>query len=123
LLLGKAKPHGRVIPGIEWGACRVPKRNLVGVLKVLFRSGRLKISSKQPLAGTLQTELLNFRVKIDPVTAHDSYSAWREQDHNDLVLSVALAAWCAEQEPIPSTWVPSLDDSSVPDIGVHSWPY
>jgi len=59
------------------------------VLQVLFQSGRLKISSKLPLAGTLQSELLNFRVKIDPVMAHDSYSARREQDHDDQVLSVA----------------------------------
>jgi len=95
--------HGGDRVSYEGGACRVPKRDLVGVLQVLFQSGRLKISSKLPLAATLQTELLNFRVKIDPVTAHDSYSAWREQDHDDLVLSVALAAWWAEQEPEPST--------------------
>ena len=75
---------------------RVPKRNLAGVLQVLFQSGRLKISKKLPLAGTLQAELMNFKVKIDPVTAHDSYSAWREADHDDLVLAVALACWYAE---------------------------
>ena len=44
-------------------------------------------------ADVLVKELSNFRVKIDPVTAHDSYSAWREADHDDLVLAVALAAW------------------------------
>jgi len=42
--------------------------------------------------------MLNFRAKIDPATAHDSYSAWREQDHDDLVLSVALACWWGERE-------------------------
>lgn len=75
---------------------RVPKRNLAGVLQVLFQSGRLKISKKLPLAGTLQAELMNFKVRIDPVTAHDSYSAWREADHDDLVLATALACWYAE---------------------------
>jgi hypothetical protein len=39
---------------------------------------------------------LNFRVKIDPLTAHDSYGAWREGQHDDLVLAVALAVWFAE---------------------------
>jgi hypothetical protein len=39
---------------------------------------------------------LNFRVKIDPKTAHDSYSHWREADHDDLVFSVALTCWYRE---------------------------
>ncbi|MDD1753960.1 MAG: hypothetical protein LUQ38_12840 [Methanotrichaceae archaeon] len=47
----------------------------------------------------MQGELLNFKVKIDPQTAHDSYSAWRESEHDDLVLSVALACWYAETRP------------------------
>jgi hypothetical protein len=43
--------------------------------------------------------MLNFRVKIDPAIAYDSYSAWREADHDDRILSVALAAWWDEQNP------------------------
>ena len=92
--------------GTSW---RVPKRNLAATLQVLFQSGRLKISSKLPLASTMQSELMNFKVKIDPRTAHDSYSAWREADHDDLVLSVALAAWWAEMEPEPSAWLPPIE--------------
>jgi len=89
--------HGGDKAAHEGNTWRVPKRDLVGSLQVLFQSGRLKISKKLPLASVLQTELMNFKVKIDPVTAHDSYSAWREQDHDDMVLSVALAVWCAEK--------------------------
>ena len=33
---------------------------------------------------------------IDPRTTHDSYAAWREQAHDDLVLAVALACWWGE---------------------------
>jgi hypothetical protein len=36
-------------------------------------------------------------VKINISTAHDSYEAWREGDHDDLVLSVALARWAGER--------------------------
>ncbi len=93
--------HGGDKTANEGDTWRVPKRDLVGVLQVLFQSSRLKISSKLPLASILQSELLNFKVKIDPVTAHDSYSAWREEDHDDLVLSVALAAWRGVREPEP----------------------
>lgn len=88
--------HGGDKATHEGESWRVPKRDLAGVLQVLLQSGRLKISSKLQLGPVLSAEMLNFKVKIDPVTAHDSYSAWREQDHDDLVLSVALAAWFGE---------------------------
>lgn len=73
----------------------VPKRDLVGVLSVTFQNHVLKVSSKLPDAKTLTDELLNFKVKINTKTAHDSYEAWREGEHDDLVLSVALALWVA----------------------------
>lgn len=82
--------------GNNW---RVPKRDLVGVLQVLLQSGRLKVASKLELGPILQKEMLNFKAKIDPATAHDSYSAWREDEHDDLVLSVALAVWHGEHAP------------------------
>ncbi len=55
------------------------------------------MASRLKLGPILQQEMLNFKVKIDPQRAHDSYSAWREADHDDLILSVALAAWYGEQ--------------------------
>jgi hypothetical protein len=75
---------------------RCPKRDLVGVVAVLLQAGRLKIAQQLPDAATLAEELRNFKVQFNPQTAHDSYAAWREQDHDDLVLAVALAAWFAE---------------------------
>jgi hypothetical protein len=93
--------HGGDKATREWSNWRVPKRDLVGVLQVLLQTERLKVSSKLGLGPVLQAEMLNFKVKIDPQTAHDSYSAWRESDHDDLVLSVALAAWWGEHMPKP----------------------
>jgi len=75
---------------------RVPKRDLVGSVQTLLQSRRLKIAERLPLADVLKKELLNFRVKVDPKTAHDSYSHWREGAHDDLVLGVACAAWFRE---------------------------
>ncbi len=80
--------------GSTW---RVPKRDLVGVLQVLLQNSRLKVSWKLKLAKILSGEMLNFKVKIDQITAHDSYSSWRESDHDDLLLAVALAAWYGER--------------------------
>ncbi|MEN6341044.1 MAG: hypothetical protein ABFC89_00630 [Methanospirillum sp.] len=80
--------------GQDW---RVPKRDLVGAVAVALQNERLKIARALPEAETLKRELLNFKVTIDPKTAHDSYSSWRESDHDDLVLAVALAVWSAER--------------------------
>ena len=76
--------------GNNW---RVPKRDLVGAVQVPLEQGRLKITPALSAARLLEQELVNFKVKIDPKTAHDSYLAWREGQHDDLVLAVALAVW------------------------------
>jgi len=75
---------------------RVPKRDLVGALVVALQNNRLKIARSLPDAETLTAELLNFKVKINVKTAHDSYEAWREGQHDDLVLSVGLAVWLGD---------------------------
>lgn len=36
-------------------------------------------------------------MKVNVSTGHDSYEAWREGDHDDLVLAAALAAWKAHK--------------------------
>ena len=83
---------------------RVPKRDLVGAVQATMGTHRLKIADSLPEAATLRHEMQNFRVKIDPATAHDSYSHWRERDHDDLLLSLALVCWWGESQPPPSYW-------------------
>jgi len=78
---------------------RVPKRDLVGALVALFQSKRLIVAEGLPLASTLVNELLNFKLKVNLQTGHDSYEAWRESVHDDLLLAVALACWYAENQP------------------------
>ena len=75
----------------------MPKRDLISAPLVLMQNGQLLIADALALKDTLVKELLNFRVKINISTAHDSYEAWREGDHDDLVLSVALACWAGER--------------------------
>lgn len=76
---------------------RVPKRDLVSCAQVLFQNRRLKIAHGLPLADVLVRELQGFKVKIDARTAHDSYGAWREGIHDDLVLALCVALWVAER--------------------------
>jgi hypothetical protein len=76
---------------------RVPKRNLVSTLAVILQSGRLRVAPDSAEAETFISELSNFKVKVS-LAGNDSYSAWRESIHDDLVLSVALAAWYGERK-------------------------
>lgn len=73
----------------------VPKRDLVGAITVALQQHQLKISASLPDAKTLVDEMMNFRIKISTKTGHDSYEAWREGVHDDLVLAVALPLWWA----------------------------
>lgn len=73
----------------------VPKKDLVGVLTVLFEQDRLRVDKKLPQAAMLVKELDNFRVKIT-AAANETFAAWREGQHDDLVLAVAIAAWVGE---------------------------
>lgn len=84
--------HGGDIVTKEKGVYNVPKRDLVGVLQVLYQNERIKISGDLKEKDTLNKELLNFKVKITD-SGQDTYSAWRERDHDDLVLAVACACW------------------------------
>jgi hypothetical protein len=70
----------------------VAKRDLVGAVQVPLRDRRLKIAEGLPLAAVLAEELSAFRVKVT-VAGNETFEAWRERDHDDLVLAVALALW------------------------------
>lgn len=74
---------------------KVPKRDLISNLQVLVQNNMIKINPRLKNAKLLASELRNVRIKINPKTAHDSYGAWREGEHDDLVLAVAVAAWYA----------------------------
>jgi hypothetical protein len=74
----------------------VPKRDVASTIAVLLQTQRLRIARGLKESETLLRELLNFRVKIS-LAGHDSYEAWREQEHDDLVLAVGLAAWLFEK--------------------------
>jgi hypothetical protein len=91
---------GNAVTTDEHGVWHVPKRELVSVLQLLLQSGRLKIPANIPGQEALVKELLAFRVKIT-TAGNESFEAWRERDHDDLVLAVALAAWVGVKVPDP----------------------
>jgi len=62
---------------------------------MLLGERTLKIADGVPFQDVLLKELDAFRVKVNIATGHDSYEAWRERDHDDLVLAIAFASWYA----------------------------
>ena len=77
------------------GAYHVPKKDLVAALEVPFDRGTLKIAEGLELWPALREELQSFRRKQNPRTSHVSFEHWRDSDHDDLVLAVAMACWGA----------------------------
>jgi hypothetical protein len=91
----------------EWGDWLVPKKILVSILQVLLQGKRLKIASTLPEAAMLVKELENFKVKIT-LAANEVFGAWREGQHDDLVLAIACAAFDGEQHPPPTDAKPFI---------------
>lgn len=88
----------------EHGDWMVPKKDLVAVMQTLLQTRRLAISRELPEAELLEKELANFQVKITPA-ANEIYGAWREGQHDDLVLAVAIAAWMGERSFSNGGWI------------------
>src|SRR6266487_771535 len=111
-MLERARPRARLVPititggyepirdGQGW---HVPKRDLVSTAQVLLQGRRLRVAPSLPEAATLVRELETFRVKLSDA-GHDSYAAWRETDHDDLVLAVSLACWVGENDGPARVW-------------------
>jgi hypothetical protein len=93
---------------------RVPKRDLIAAISVLLEGRRLQIAESLPEAQTLVKELSGFQRRVTP-TGHDQYAAWREGQHDDLVLAVALAGWYREW------WNAHLDAAATVQAGVFDY--
>ena len=74
----------------------VPKRDLVTGLQVMYEREELRMPKKMKLVDALVEELGNMGSRITE-TGKETYPAWREGVHDDLVLAVALAVWRAKQ--------------------------
>jgi hypothetical protein len=92
------------------GGFNVPKKELVSALLLLFQCGSFKVAGSLPLADVFEAELQNFRVKTSARTGAETYEAWKENDKDDLVMCVAIAAWYASRR-----------DALMKDLGKEPW--
>ncbi len=89
---------GHAVTHTEDGSWHVPKKELVTCLQVVMQARRLQIARALPDAALLVRELQNFQVRIT-AAANETFGTWRDGQHDDLVLAVALACWWAERYP------------------------
>ena len=83
--------------GREW---HVPKKDLVYSLTALSqaRPVRLALGERLPFAVEVKQEMQTFTSRINHETAHESFAAWREQAHDDLLLAMSLCTWWGEYQ-------------------------
>ena len=90
--------HGGQSTSVHGSEYHVSKRDLVYSLTSLSqaRPVRLSLGHRLPFAAEVRAEMATFTAKINPETAHESFSAWREQAHDDLLLAMSLCTWWGE---------------------------
>jgi hypothetical protein len=93
-MVGVCITGGNTVSNSSPGWWNVSKRQLVSVLQVLLGERRLKVSPQLEQAAVLVRELNTFQVKIT-APGNETFESWRERDHDDLVLALALACWAA----------------------------
>jgi hypothetical protein len=95
---------GHAVSPLPGGGWCVPKKDLVAVMQTLIQAERFRVAPALPDAAALGRELLNFRVKVKLTSGTETYESWRERDHDDLVLAVALACWYGQHAGINSAF-------------------
>jgi hypothetical protein len=80
----------------EGGAWHTPKKDLVGVMMTLIQAGRFHIVPTLKYAKVLGREIQEFRVRVT-AAGNETFEPLRARDHDDCVLSVALACWYCER--------------------------
>lgn len=97
---------------VDTSSWHVAKKILISNMLMLFGSGQLLFAEKLQEKQTVINELTNFKMKLTRA-GNTTYEAWRESDHDDLVLSIAIGVWYAKrfgkpgipkQAPPPNPW-------------------
>lgn len=83
---------------------RARTKHLVAAVQAPLCSGRLRFAAGLALTPVLANELETFRVKVT-ADRNETFESWRERDHDDLVLALALALHVANVPPYHASWV------------------
>ncbi len=81
---------------VEFNDWRLPKVELVGVLRVAYETKRLRMAKSLELVPDLLNELRSFKMRPPRIDPNDPES-WRENEFDDLIFAVGLATWRASR--------------------------
>lgn len=90
-------------------APKVPKGDLINGLLLAFQSGSLRIAADLEHAPTLSRELAEMRRKLS-INGNAQYGVWRDGEHDDLVLALAIAVWQADRKSLAAPAPAPADD-------------
>jgi hypothetical protein len=79
----------------SWDEHHVPKRDVVMRFMVALQQQRFRAAKSLKEAAILFKEGQNFQWKVSQA-GNDQYGAWRDGQHDDLLLSAAIAVWWGE---------------------------
>jgi hypothetical protein len=88
---------GQAVTVDGYGYLHVAKVQLVSVMHRLFGERRIQFAEALDLAETAEKELRTFKAKVTPAGSEQFLADWRDGEHDDLVLAVALACWWGER--------------------------
>jgi hypothetical protein len=80
----------------EKGYGTVPKLHLCGTSQAVVQQRRVTYAGKLELGPVLEKEMEKFEVKVTS-DRNETFAAWRENEHDDLVLAMALLLWRGER--------------------------
>jgi len=78
----------------------VPKRDLIAGVQVLLERGELKIAREMRETGALVRELLDVKMTWSSGSGNLRMGADGSDEHDDLVIALALAVWRAKRRGI-----------------------
>ncbi|MCH8476385.1 MAG: hypothetical protein LAT56_00370 [Wenzhouxiangella sp.] len=91
----------------------VPKMDLVSAMAISFEQRLIRLA-KTEHRETLVNELQHFRYKIT-ASGNQTAAAWRERDHDDLVLAASMAVWYARRTGVRTGIEPISEEETVKD--------
>jgi len=74
-----------------------PKHDLMVNLQVMLQEKQVVIAARIAGMAELLKEMGQMRVKVGGA-GREQFGAWREGEHDDLVLAVALACWAVKRD-------------------------
>jgi hypothetical protein len=80
----------------RWDEWYVPKRDLIMTFMVALQQRRFRVAAGLKEAEMLFKEGQGFQWKVSKA-GNDLYGAWREGQHDDLLLACAIAVWWGER--------------------------